>query len=711
MAATLMQQPAHRPSMDHVASFDRSRPSSTVSAPFGSPNYERSPSPATQGSAGAPGAPRSRTSSNNSAAPTAAVTAAQMAQPVPSPYTQQQYANYFAANPGYAAAMHQQAAAWGAPNGVPAPSFYAAPFHAYPNGPAPGAYQQGFQHGQADFSAWAHVYQQMVAGGHMPAPGSMPPMPAQQQQEHDDVADPPRRRTVSSASAAQPSSQKAIQQPQQPFHPYQRGPKHRSNGSRDTVRSASLGSVSVDGLGNKVPRSASQELDHIRTASADMNSPPPLSANDADLVPPPKLGARDRPASVKSQGSSRDGSRSPVSTTQSRTASPTVASPPASSTPSIKSASRSSTPLTTGTIATNATNSAQSRPSPLSQTAPAAEQQQLSDKKQARHQQQQQQQQQPRQVSRSRPAPPANGHVDLAPPNAPFINVQAMASDVSLAETQRTAATTTPSIAGAKSNSGKRSLFRMKNKSSDNMSISSTVSSASMMIRKLGSLGKLARRNSLMGISKIFKDKPKDEDAPVPAKQGVLSFKKKNGKKAEVAPAEVSHATAELDRISEDEDRVLSGLTPAAKLARQHTVRSRQEAAKKAEESKRAAMAQVQAIPELAGPSGEPTWDVSTTTRATQIAEASAAAAVTAPSVVHVVPRSSGPTIVQAVAYTFDSDAESSDGDDTVDDITTSMHQTSLVDDDFRPLWVGPNINHKAQPKKGILKSEYRPWS
>jgi hypothetical protein len=43
---------------------------------------------------------------------------------------------------------------------------------------------------------------------------------------------------------------------------------------------------------------------------------------------------------------------------------------------------------------------------------------------------------------------------------------------------------------------GKRSLFRMRNMSTDNISLSSTVSSASMMIRKMGSIGKLARRNS-----------------------------------------------------------------------------------------------------------------------------------------------------------------------------------------------------------------------
>jgi hypothetical protein len=41
----------------------------------------------------------------------------------------------------------------------------------------------------------------------------------------------------------------------------------------------------------------------------------------------------------------------------------------------------------------------------------------------------------------------------------------------------------------------KRSLFNMRNASTDNISISSTVSSASMMIRKMGGLAKIARRN------------------------------------------------------------------------------------------------------------------------------------------------------------------------------------------------------------------------
>jgi hypothetical protein len=292
-----------------------------------------------------------------------------------------------------------------------------------------------------------------------------------------------------------------------------------------------------------------------------------------------------------------------------------------------------------------------------------------------------------------------------SPGNAPFINVQAMTSDVSLADTERTTPTTA-SIAGVKP---KRGLFRNRNKSSDNISLSSTVSSASMMIRKMGSIGKLARRNSLMGISRIFKDKPKDEDAGLPEKVeksgSILGFKKK-GKKAEAAPATVSRSVAEVDRG----DDVL-GLSPAAQLARQHTARSKAEASKRAEEARKRNGAKRGVSPEMGGASGEPTWDRNTTTRIGQTSAASAAAAAAAAangtSIVHVVPR--GPTVVQAVGYSA-ADVESissNEGNDTVDDLTASMQEASLQDDeDFQPLWTQAHVDYNARPKKGILKCE-----
>jgi hypothetical protein len=78
-------------------------------------------------------------------------------------------------------------------------------------------------------------------------------------------------------------------------------------------------------------------------------------------------------------------------------------------------------------------------------------------------------------------------------------------------------------------------LFNSRlNASTDNISLSSTMSSASMVIRKLGSIGKLARRNSLAGITSLFKDKKDNDDTgESDGKKG----KKKRGGKGEAAQA------------------------------------------------------------------------------------------------------------------------------------------------------------------------------
>lgn len=168
------------------------------------------------------------------------------------------------------------------------------------------------------------------------------------------------------------------------------------------------------------------------------------------------------------------------------------------------------------------------------------------------------------------------------------------------------------------------SLFNSRfNASTDNISLSSTVSSASVMIRKLGSMGKLARRNSLAGITSLFKDKDKDGEGK--DKKGKKKDKDKKGSagaKGEASVASVSHVTAELDRTSSGDWTVgadMNGLSPAAKLARQHTLKSNAEAAAKAkaqQEASAAAIA-VSAKPNGAGMingAGVPTWDKNTAT-------------------------------------------------------------------------------------------------
>ncbi|BGP34032.1 hypothetical protein JCM10296v2_005847 [Rhodotorula toruloides] len=154
---------------------------------------------------------------------------------------------------------------------------------------------------------------------------------------------------------------------------------------------------------------------------------------------------------------------------------------------------------------------------------------------------------------------------EAAAPKVPYATHQSHASVASSAQSVLGdgASTTT-------SRKPPSSRFRLMNGkfngSSDNLSISSTVSSASVMIRKLGQMGKLARRNSLMGLTKAFKkDKSKDDESAVERDvNGGKFLGKKDKKKAGVADASVSHATAEFDFKAAQS----SGMSPAAALAR-----------------------------------------------------------------------------------------------------------------------------------------------
>ncbi|KAK7041800.1 hypothetical protein VNI00_009089 [Paramarasmius palmivorus] len=210
-------------------------------------------------------------------------------------------------------------------------------------------------------------------------------------------------------------------------------------------------------------------------------------------------------------------------------------------------------------------------------------------------------------------------------------------------------ANTAPSIASTTAPPPKKrgraaSLFNSRlNASTDNISLSSTVSSASVMIRKLGSMGRLARRNSLAGITSLFKDKDKKKKEDIPEddgsdtgvaasssdgkekdKKSKKKDKKKSTAKAQASEASVSHVTAELDRSSgsgEWNAAELAGLSPAAKLARQHTMKSNAEAAAKAQKEKeeREAAAAREAAEKAngvnGGGAGIPVWDRGTHNR------------------------------------------------------------------------------------------------
>lgn len=152
-----------------------------------------------------------------------------------------------------------------------------------------------------------------------------------------------------------------------------------------------------------------------------------------------------------------------------------------------------------------------------------------------------------------------------------------------------------PSAGSASVASGGRRLgfLRGANSSTDNLSISSTVSSASVMIRKLGNMGRSARRNSVMGLSKLFKDKERDPGSP-----GATS---KN-----TALTGVTQATAEVDRTGSE----FPGMTPAAALVhKQKQQYAQQEAAAAAT----AAAARAAALPT---PSAVPLAGSKTSTKA-----------------------------------------------------------------------------------------------
>lgn len=243
---------------------------------------------------------------------------------------------------------------------------------------------------------------------------------------------------------------------------------------------------------------------------------------------------------------------------------------------------------------------------------------------------------------------------------------QASTSTPAQAESIRTTTSKKPSRTA--------SLFNRKlNASTDNISLQSTVSSASVMIRKLGSMGKLARRNSLAGITGLFKDKDKNRgsDGETP----------KPGKKADMAQASVTHATVEIERGSgssvgsADE---MTGLSPAAKLARQHTLRSNAQAAERAKQQAEAqAQAQAQAN----------TWDRNKN---------------------RVEEEDEEEEDEESDDGTYEHPTQMTGGFDD-EDMTVRMERATIQDTADEPWAVGirRSVERNRKPVKGILRSEF----
>ncbi|OBZ78575.1 hypothetical protein A0H81_00216 [Grifola frondosa] len=244
-----------------------------------------------------------------------------------------------------------------------------------------------------------------------------------------------------------------------------------------------------------------------------------------------------------------------------------------------------------------------------------------------------------------------------------------------------------------------RSLFNSRlNRSTDNISLSSTMSSASMVIRKLGSIGKLARRNSLAGITSLFKDKKDKDDEEGGGKKG----KKKKGEKGSAADPSVSHATAELDRSDWTASADLAGLSPAARLARQHTLKSNAEAAAKAkaeQEARAAAAAASVAQTQANGEVLPATWEKNTTNRQGENIHGKL-----------------GPRVNEAGMRVVveDDDSDSWDDDEewgeAQDDEDVTIRQSidgPGMDEDMEPwaINVRRSIERTRVPTKGILKT------
>lgn len=128
--------------------------------------------------------------------------------------------------------------------------------------------------------------------------------------------------------------------------------------------------------------------------------------------------------------------------------------------------------------------------------------------------------------------------------------------------------------------SRRASLFsgsRPKSNSTDTVSLLSTMSSASVMIRKLGNIGSklpsFRSQESFSGITSIFRKPKKVQSLVLQCLRSYQSSFKKSSKAEPIGPS-VSYTTAQPDRVSDTTFEEEDGLTPAARLAREHVIKN-----------------------------------------------------------------------------------------------------------------------------------------
>lgn len=200
----------------------------------------------------------------------------------------------------------------------------------------------------------------------------------------------------------------------------------------------------------------------------------------------------------------------------------------------------------------------------------------------------------------------------------------------------------------------------------------------------------------------MFKDKEKkakDTD-DLPSESGKKkSALFRSGKKGVAPPPSVTHAAIEHDR---DQDQAIGGLSPAAALARQHTLRS-----KAAEQERRAAAsgATVDDAGRRMSSDVPPTWEKNTATRHGELARQSGEYSRHGASISDELDTKSIMDSEEENDY-----GEVSPADGAMEEARARFGAVGLDDpsDEWDRWGVTSVIRPEARPKKGILKCEFR---
>ena len=483
MAAAVHMQLPHQSSADRPQSFDQPRSRSTP--PFSS-SYDSAPTPLVRAQ------PRNSSNTYNS-----------------SPYPQPLGSSYF---PPSSQTHPMLSHSWST-TAMPTTMMYAPSLQPYQSQPG---FTQNFPQSSPDFATWTGAYQHMVMAS---TAGLQAPLPENQGERRRTNSGPQSHHHSQSVDlqsqqhgAASPVLNPEAAKHSYSFHAYNSVPSPappRENMPRSI--SQPILSSDTDILSSSTRRAAAPFISgHHRTSS--LNS-------SADLFMP-QLRAGSDVETRKSSVPNEQGSRDESSVVRSLPTGIKFNNP----TSSAQNSKAVALPLHTGPIAnaTNTVNIPGSRSSPLAQ-APIAQTSEPTETmmksgglkgrlKKALEKDSKREAKtsspptparitpisttnavfpSPSETSTRSATPPTTPPQDLPHRSPPFSNPAAFGSSVSLAQTERTA--TAPSEMTQEKT--KKSLFRMKNMSTDNISLASTVSSASMMIRKMGSIGKLARRN------------------------------------------------------------------------------------------------------------------------------------------------------------------------------------------------------------------------